>query len=132
MLRLYVCVLEAKDLPVKDTYVKLRLAKFKAKTRILTNTCTPIWNQEFWFRVHEAEDVLVVSVVSHVNERRVTNGYVGLVGEVRIPVGSIAFEDNQTLLPTWFSLQSPNSGKFFNKYCGLFPSLHYLHTLALT
>ncbi|ESW10014.1 hypothetical protein PHAVU_009G174400 [Phaseolus vulgaris] len=127
MLRLYVCILEAKDLPVKDTYVELRLAKFKAKTRILTNKCTPIWNQEFCFRVHDAEDVLLVSVVSHVNECRVTNGYVGFVGEVRIPVASIAFEDKQTLLPTWFSLQSPKSGKFFNKYCGkilLTVSLH--------
>ncbi|BAT79465.1 hypothetical protein LR48_Vigan04g066700 [Vigna angularis] len=116
MLRLHVCVLEAKDLPVSATYVKLRLAKLKAKTRILTNTCNPVWNQEFCFRVHDAEDVLLLSVVSHVNECRVTNGYVGFVGEVRIPVGSISFE--HTLLPTWFSLQSPRSGKFFNKYCG--------------
>lgn len=115
------CVLEAKDLPVSATYVKLRLSKLKAKTRILTNTCNPVWNQEFCFRVHDAEDVLLLSVVSHVN------GYVGFVGQVRIPVGSISFE--HTLQPAWFSLQSPKSGKFFNKYCGLFPSLYYLHAL---
>ncbi|TKY73549.1 C2 and GRAM domain-containing protein [Spatholobus suberectus] len=127
MLRLYVCVLEAKDLPVKDTYVKLRLGKFKSKTRILRNTCTPVWNEEFGFRVHDAEDVLVVSVVNDNNECSVTNGYADFVSEVRIPVGSVAFEDKQTLLPTWFSLESPKSGKFFKKYCGkilLTVSLH--------
>nr|KYP69631.1 Uncharacterized protein YHR080C family [Cajanus cajan] len=37
MLKLYVCVLEAKVLPVKDSYVKLRLGKFKSKTRVLRN-----------------------------------------------------------------------------------------------
>ncbi|KAK7411082.1 hypothetical protein VNO78_02461 [Psophocarpus tetragonolobus] len=118
MLSLYVCVSEAKDLPVKDTFVKLRLGKFKSKTRVLRNTCTPVWNQEFCFGVHDAEDVLFASVVNHDNECRVTNGSVEFVGEVRIPVASVAFEDNQTLLPTWFSLESPKSGKFFNKYCG--------------
>ncbi|XP_052732347.1 C2 and GRAM domain-containing protein At5g50170 isoform X4 [Vigna angularis] len=86
MLRLHVCVLEAKDLPVSATYVKLRLAKLKAKTRILTNTCNPVWNQEFCFRVHDAEDVLLLSVVSHVNECRVTNGYVGFVGKILLTV----------------------------------------------
>ncbi|RDX79863.1 C2 and GRAM domain-containing protein, partial [Mucuna pruriens] len=128
MSRLYVCVLEAKDLPVKDTLVKLRLAKFKSKTRILRNTCTPVWNEEFAFRVHDLDDVLVVSVVNHDNNQcRVTNGSVDFVGEVQIPLGSVAFEDKQTLLPTWFSLESPKSGKFFNKYCGkilLTVSLH--------
>ncbi|KAH1126466.1 hypothetical protein AAZX31_06G169700 [Glycine max] len=132
MLRLYVCVLETKDLPVKDTYVTLRLGKLKCKTRILRNTWNPVWNEEFGFKVHGAEDVLVVSVVvNHDNNnkcRSVTNGsVVEFVGEVRIPVGSVAFEDKQTLLPTWFSLESPKSGRFFNKYCGkilLTVSLH--------
>uniref|UniRef100_K7KL01 C2 and GRAM domain-containing protein n=1 Tax=Glycine max TaxID=3847 RepID=K7KL01_SOYBN len=119
----------AKDLPVKDTYVKLRLGKFKCRTRILRNTSNPVWNKEFGFNVHGAEDMLVVSVVNHdnINECRVTNGSVEFVGEVRIPVGSVAFEDKQTFLPTWFSLESPKSGKFFNEYCGkilLTVSLH--------
>ncbi|KAJ1403301.1 VASt domain [Sesbania bispinosa] len=118
MLRLYVCVLEAKDLPVKNTYVKLKIGKFKSKTRILRNTSNPIWNEEFVFRVHDAEDVLVVSVVNHNDESRVINGFVDFLGEVRIPLGSVAFEEKQTLPPTWFSLQSPKSGKFFNTYCG--------------
>ncbi|CAJ1974960.1 unnamed protein product [Sphenostylis stenocarpa] len=133
MVRLFVCVLEAKDLPVGDTYVKLRLAKVKAKTKILRNTCTPVWNQEFSFKVHDAEDVLVVSLVNHDNESRVVTGYV--VGEVRIPVGSIALEENQTSLHSWFSLESPPTGKFFNKYCGkilLTVSLHGKDCASLT
>ncbi|KAK7302138.1 hypothetical protein RJT34_13018 [Clitoria ternatea] len=112
MLRLYVCVLEAKDLPVKDSYVKLRLGKFMCKTRTLRNTCNPVWNQEFRFRLRHANGVLLVSLVSH------NDHCVGVLGEVRIPLASIGFEDYQTLLPTWFSLQTPNSAKFFNKYSG--------------
>ncbi|KAL2340952.1 hypothetical protein Fmac_008892 [Flemingia macrophylla] len=102
MLRLYVCVLEAKDLPIKDTYVKLRLGKFKTKTRVLSNTCTPVWNEEFCFRVRDAEEVLVVSVVNATND-----AYADFVGEVRIPLVSLAFQDKQKLLPSWFSLASP-------------------------
>lgn len=130
------CVLEARDLPVRDSCVKLKLGKkFKSKsTRVLRNTCSPIWNEEFVFRVHE-EDVLVVTVVNRSDEisSRVVVINKGtrvdsLVGEVRIPVGSVAFEDKQTLPPTWFSLHSPKSGRFFNKYCGLFcfPLINYL------
>ncbi|XP_061343598.1 C2 and GRAM domain-containing protein At5g50170 [Gastrolobium bilobum] len=119
MLRLYVCILEAKDLPVKDSYVKLKLGKFKLKTRILRNTFSPVWNEEFVFRVHDVEDVLIVSVVNHNDdESKVINGSLDFLGEVRIPVGSVAFEDKQTLPPTWFSLKCPKSGKFFNIYCG--------------
>lgn len=124
------CVLEAKDLPVKDSYVKLKLGKFKSKTRILRNTCNPVWNEEFAFRVQDLEEVLVVSVVNHSDELRVINGSVDFVGEVRVLVGSVASADKQTLPPTWFSLESPKSGKFFNKNCGLFPSLSYLDKLA--
>ncbi|XP_027337352.1 C2 and GRAM domain-containing protein At5g50170 [Abrus precatorius] len=118
LLRVFVCVLQAKDLPVKDSCVKLKLGKFKCKTRTLRNTSNPVWNKEFGFKVHDAKDVLLVSVANHSDEWRVSNGCVNFVGEVRIPVGSVAFEDKQTLLPTWFSLESPRSGKFFNKFCG--------------
>ncbi|KAK7281951.1 hypothetical protein RIF29_10359 [Crotalaria pallida] len=125
MLRLNVCVLEARDLPVKDSYVKLKLGKYKSKTRILRTTCNPVWNEEFVFKVHDnnKEDVLVVYVVNHDEESRV--GF--LLGEVRIQVAFVASQDKQTLPPTWFSLESPKSGKFFNKYCGkilLTVSLH--------
>lgn len=118
---MYVCVLEAKDLPVKDSYVKLKLGKFKSKTRILRHICNPVWNEEFVFKVHDhnnnKEDVLVVS----------NDGESILLGEVRIQVAFVASQDKQTLPPTWFSLETPKSGEFFNKYCGkilLSVSLH--------
>lgn len=126
--KLYVCVLEAKDLPVKNSRVKLKLGKFKYKTRILRNTFNPIWNEEFVFKVKDiAEDVLVVNVVNHHSDE---SKVVDFVGEVRIPVGEVGFEDNKQILPpTWFELQCSNkNGKFFNKFCGkilLTISLHY-------
>jgi len=122
--KLYVCVLEAKDLPVKNSRVKLKLGKFKYKTRILKNTFNPIWNEEFVFKVKDiAEDVLVVNVVNHNDESKV----VDFVGEVRIPVGSVGFEDHKQILPpTWFELQCSNTnGKFFNKFCGWFSCIYF-------
>lgn len=129
LLRLYVCVLEGRDLPVNNSRVKLKLGKLKSKTtRILRNTCNPIWNQEFVFKVQhlqEQDDVLLVSVV---DESKLIKGSVHFVGQVRIPLRYFAFQEKQTLPPTWFSLQSPNTGKFFNKYSGLFLSFpHYKH-----
>ncbi|XP_028791827.1 C2 and GRAM domain-containing protein At5g50170-like [Neltuma alba] len=118
MLRLYVCVLEAKDLPVKNSYVKLKLGKLKSRTRILRHTFNPVWYEEFVFRVHDAHEELIVSVFNHNDESVVANGCLDLLGEVRIPVGSVACEDKQTLPPTWFSLECPKSGKFVNIYCG--------------
>ncbi|KAK4264394.1 hypothetical protein QN277_025576 [Acacia crassicarpa] len=119
MLRLYVCVLEAKDLPVKNSYVKLKLGKFKSKTRILRHTSNPVWYEEFVFRVLDAaHDELVVSILNHNHEPVVVNGGLDLLGEVRIPVDSVASEDKQILPPTWFSLECPKTEKFVNIYCG--------------
>ena len=58
-------VLEAKDLSVKDSYVKLQVGKHKSKTRILRNTMMPVWNEEFVFRVHDMDEELVVSLFHH-------------------------------------------------------------------
>lgn len=122
MLKLYVCVLEAIDLPVETSYVKLKLGKLKSKTRTLSHTSNPVWYEEFVFRVHDADDELIVSVFNHDDESVVINGSLDLLGEVRIPVRSVASEDKQTLPPTWFSLGTSKSGKFVNKYCGWFVS----------
>ncbi|KAF7838280.1 C2 and GRAM domain-containing protein [Senna tora] len=123
--RLYVCVLEAKDLPVQNSYVKLKLGKFKSKskTRILRHSSNPVWYEEFVFRVHDIDDAgeLIVSVFSHNDEESLVfnNGSPDLLlGEVRILVASVACQDKQTLPPTWFSLGTSKSGKFFNTYCG--------------
>ncbi|KAB1215657.1 hypothetical protein CJ030_MR4G023318 [Morella rubra] len=117
-MRLYVYVLEARDLPVKDTNVKLRVGKRKSKTRILRNTVAPVWNEEFVLRVHVVNEELVVSVFRQVEESKVLNGSGNLLGRVSIPVWSVAAEKNHTLQPTWFLLESPKTGKFINKDCG--------------
>lgn len=117
-MKLYVYVLEAKDLSVKDSYVKLQVGKHKSKTRILRNTMMPVWNEEFVFRVHDMDEELVVSLFHHDDEPRVFHGSRDLVGRVRIPVWSIAAEENHTLLPTWFPLERPKAGKFINEDYG--------------
>lgn len=105
-------VLEATDLPVKDSYVKVNVGKFKSKTWVAKGSPKPAWNEEFVFRAHDLDDEVVVSVFG-------ASGV--LVGRVRIPVRSIFDEDNQTLPPTWFSLERhKTAGKFLNKDTGKF------------
>ncbi|OMO77406.1 C2 calcium-dependent membrane targeting [Corchorus capsularis] len=117
-MRLYVYVLQAKDLAVEDTYVKLKVGKFKSKTRTLRNALNPVWNEEFAFRVHDVGQQVVVSVFHHHDDSGFFNASKDLVGRVKIPVWLIANEDNQTLPPTWFSLEKPKHGSFKDKDCG--------------
>ncbi|XP_058189873.1 C2 and GRAM domain-containing protein At5g50170 isoform X4 [Rhododendron vialii] len=117
-MRLYVYVLEARDLASKHTYVKLRIGKFKSKTRVLKDTLNPAWNEEFAFRVHDMEDELVVSVCHHEDDSGFFNVSADFMGRVRVPVRSIAAEENHNLPPTWFSLEKPKASKLVNKDCG--------------
>ncbi|KAK3037535.1 hypothetical protein RJ639_030343 [Escallonia herrerae] len=117
-MRLFVYVLEGKDWPVKDSYVKLQVGKFKSKTRVLKNTTNPVWNEEFVFRVHDMEDELVVSVYHHDDDSGFFIVSGDLVGRVRVPVWSVAGEENHNLPPTWFSLEKPKSHKSINQDCG--------------
>ncbi|KAL1207247.1 C2 and GRAM domain-containing protein [Cardamine amara subsp. amara] len=114
-MKLYVYVLQAKDLPSKETFVKLHVGKHKnSKTRVLRDTSNPIWNEEFFFRIDEGDDdVVVVSLVYHENDH-----HFGLIGKVKIPLSSVAAEENQTLLPTWFAVEKLSDGKFVNIECG--------------
>ncbi|CAN4088063.1 unnamed protein product [Withania somnifera] len=127
-MRLYVYLLEGKDWAVEDSNVKLKVGKFKSKTRVLKNTRNPIWNEEFVFRVHDLEEELVISVYQHHDNSGIFNNVYGdLVGKVKIPVWSVSSEENQNLPPTWFSFQKPKSAKSVDKYCGkilLTVSLH--------
>ncbi|KAK4394820.1 C2 and GRAM domain-containing protein [Sesamum angolense] len=119
-MRLYVYLLEGRDWAVKDSYVKLRLGKYKSKTRVLRNNENPFWNEEFVFRVHDLDDELLVSVYRHDDhEPGFFNVSAGeLVGRVKIPVWSVATEENQNLAPTWFSVERPKSVKSNDKDCG--------------
>ncbi|XP_009797805.1 C2 and GRAM domain-containing protein At5g50170 [Nicotiana tabacum] len=118
-MRLYVYLLEGKEWAVEDSYVKLKLGKLKSKTRVLKNTKNPIWNEEFVFRVNDLEEELVLSVYQHRDDSGFLNVHYGdFVGKVKIPVWSVAAEENQNLPPTWFSLQKPKSAKSVNRDCG--------------
>ncbi|KAL5544117.1 hypothetical protein UlMin_007901 [Ulmus minor] len=117
-MRLYVYVLEGKDLHGKDCYVKLQVGKQKSKTNVSKKPIDPIWNEEFVFRIHDIGEVLIVSVFHHDDDSGFFNGSADLMGRVRIPLWSLASEDNHTLLPTWFSLERPKSGKNAPKDCG--------------
>ncbi|XP_022886156.1 C2 and GRAM domain-containing protein At5g50170 isoform X2 [Olea europaea var. sylvestris] len=119
-MRLYVYLLEGRDWAVKDSYLKLQVGKFKTKTRVLKNTKNPFWNEEFVFRVHDLEDELVVSMY-HDGEHQsgFFNGSAGdLVGRIKIPLLTVANEENKNLQPTWFSLERPKSVKSVDKDCG--------------
>lgn len=123
-MRLYVYVLEAKDLPVKSrSYVKLQVGKFKSKTR-LVNGSDPVWNEEFVFRVHDLNDELVLSIYHHDDDddsySRVFNVSGFLLGRVRVPVWTVSGEENMCLPPTWFSLQKPKNGKHAKQNSGLY------------
>lgn len=119
-MRLCVNVLQAMDLPVNECYVKLQVGKSKSKTRVLKVGPNPLWFEEFVFRLHDVDnEELILSIFYHDDDiYGFFNGSRDLVGRVRIPVCSIAAEPNQTLPPTWFSLESPKYGKFSNRDCG--------------
>ncbi|XP_022994573.1 C2 and GRAM domain-containing protein At5g50170-like [Cucurbita maxima] len=126
-MRLYVYVLEAKNLLVKDSFVKLRVGRRKAKTRIMRNSCNPVWNEEFIFKFRDVDEELVVSVYEHSDESRFFHGSSGLIGRVRIPIWMVADEDSQTLPPTWFDVRRSGTEKFINEVAGkvlLIVSLH--------
>ncbi|XP_031261427.1 C2 and GRAM domain-containing protein At5g50170 isoform X1 [Pistacia vera] len=118
-MRLYVYVLQAKDLLARDSFVKLQLGMYKSKTRILRNNSNPVWNEEFVFRVHDIHDEeVVLSMFHHDDDSGLFHFSGELMGRVRVPVWSVAGEENQMLPPTWFSLEKPKTGKFNDKDCG--------------
>ncbi|MBA0637481.1 hypothetical protein Godav_029659 [Gossypium davidsonii] len=108
-MRLYVYVLQAKDLAIHDTYVKLQLGRFKSKTKTSSNTSNPVWNEEFVFRVHDVGDQLLVSLF-HQHDSAFFNASKDLVGRVAVPLYLVSDQQNQTLPPTciFFSI---NAGK---------------------
>ncbi|KAG8652597.1 hypothetical protein MANES_06G109800v8 [Manihot esculenta] len=117
-MRLSVYVLQAKDLLVSDSFVKLQVGNHKSKTRILKNNTNPVWNEEFTFRVHNTDEDLLVTLFSHNDDFGLFGGSGDLVGWASIPVWSVLAEHNQTLPPTWLPLEKPQTGKFINMECG--------------
>ncbi|KAD4385675.1 hypothetical protein E3N88_25844 [Mikania micrantha] len=122
IMKLYVYVLEGRNLAVEESFVKLKVGTFKSRTRALNNTDNPIWNEEFAFRVRSLEeDELTVSVY-HVDgddeDGLFKHSSGDLVGRVRIPLLSVAAEEDHHSQPTWYSLRNHKSNKSFKKECG--------------
>ncbi|XP_076903228.1 C2 and GRAM domain-containing protein At5g50170-like [Bidens hawaiensis] len=118
-MKLYVYVLEGKDWPVAESFVRLKLGKFKSRTRVLNNTYkNPVWNEEFAFIVHSLDDDELVVSVYHHHHDVVNDDEEDLVGRVRIPLWSVAAEEDHLLQPTWFSVESCKTSESVNKECG--------------
>ncbi|XP_052180951.1 C2 and GRAM domain-containing protein At5g50170 isoform X2 [Diospyros lotus] len=120
-MKLYVYLLEGRDLAAKASYAKLHVGKSNSETRVLRDAKNPVWNEEFAFRVHDIDDELVVSVYRHEDEPSGLFSSSGsLMGRLRIPIKSIAAEENHNLPPTWFSLERPKAkaSKTVDKDCG--------------
>lgn len=112
---------------MKNSYVKLKVGKQKSKTAVFRNSEDPVWNEEFVFRVHDLNDELLVSVYKcddHDHGHGHTFFHVSaaaeVTGRVRIPVWRVAEDPNQTLPPTWFTLERPKSGKSLHNDSGQF------------
>ncbi|KAL7138904.1 hypothetical protein ABFS83_09G014400 [Erythranthe nasuta] len=119
-MRLCVYLLEGRGLGVKESYyVKLKIGKYKSKSRVLKSSENSIWNEEFVFRVCDLDDELTVSVYRYDDRDHGLFGNSGgeFVGRVRIPVWSVAAEENRNLPPTWFSVERPKSVKFIDNDC---------------
>ncbi|KAL7098412.1 hypothetical protein ACP275_09G016300 [Erythranthe tilingii] len=121
-MRLCVYLWEGRGLGVKESYyVKLKIGKYKSKSRVLKSNENSIWNEEFVFRVCDLDDELAVSVYRYDDREHGLFGNSGgeFVGRVKIPVWSVAAEENRNLPPTWFSVERPKNVKFIdNDYVG--------------
>ena len=63
-------------------------------------------------------DELILSILHHDVDSGFFNSGNELVGRVRVPVSAVLAKVNHSLLPAWFSLEVPRSGKFISKEYG--------------
>ncbi|XP_010251063.1 PREDICTED: C2 and GRAM domain-containing protein At5g50170 isoform X2 [Nelumbo nucifera] len=121
-MRLYVYVLEGKDLSVKDSvegfYVKLRVGKYKSRTRVVNKALNPVWYEEFVFSIHDLDEEIIVSLFHPNDYHGFFNVSSNLIGRVRVPLWSVLAEEKNALPPTWFSLEKSKSAKAVEKDCG--------------
>lgn len=141
MKRLHVYILEVKDLPpskdvigLPDAYAKVRLGKCEARTRTVRRSLDPVWNEEFAFEVKDdgggADDQeLQVWVFCEGKGGAVEEEEDELLGYVNIPVRSGTDDGEQSLPPTWFSLQSVGNDHYKAKDCGTFFRFFFLRPL---
>ncbi|CAA7404823.1 unnamed protein product [Spirodela intermedia] len=120
-MKLCVYVLEAKGLRAQaETYVKLKVGKYRSRTRMVSVGADLVWNEEFVFRMEDAWEVgdgeeeeadgdqlLTVRVFSRDQTR---GGIFGggnrrLLGRVDVWLSTVFGDERRTLPPTWFPLR---------------------------
>ncbi|KAJ8484148.1 hypothetical protein OPV22_016633 [Ensete ventricosum] len=138
-MRLFVHVAEARGLAWRPSraasssgvYAKIKAGKHKSRTRAITGTRDPVWNEEFAFWMGEDEEEEEGTVELKVSVFREGGGDGGggggaeLLGRVRVYVE----EEAEAKPPAWFSLQPRRhrGAKSKTKDCGeilLAVSLH--------
>ncbi|VAH33344.1 unnamed protein product [Triticum turgidum subsp. durum] len=120
-MRLYVCVLEARDLPApldgggEGFYARVKVGRQRARTRAVELAGpggAAAWNEEFAFAVGEEEhEVVEVSVA----RRREEGAGREVLGRVKLPLppaqAASAASRRHSVPPTWFTLHPKHRRK---------------------
>lgn len=118
-MKLLVRVIEAKNIPAmdpngfSDPYVKLQLGKHKFKTRVVKKSLNPSWCEEFFFRVDDLKEELLISVL---DEDKYFND--DFVGQIKVPVSQVFDAPDKSLGTAWYTLQPKHNKKPKSKECG--------------
>ncbi|XP_008803167.1 C2 and GRAM domain-containing protein At1g03370-like [Phoenix dactylifera] len=108
-MKLVVHVIEARNLlamdlnGLSDPYVKLQLGKQRAKTKVVKKNLSPVWDEEFSFRVGDLSEELTVCVL---DEDKIFND--DFLGQVKVPLSKVLDADNLSLGTQWYQLQPKN------------------------
>lgn len=133
-MKLCVYVLEAKGLRAQaEAYVKLKVGKYRSRTRTVSGGSDLVWNEEFVFKMEDAWEVdggeeeeangdqlLTVRVF----RRDKTGGGVfgggnrRLLGRVDVWLSTVFGDERRTLPPTWFPLRRQR-GSVCKLDCGM-------------
>ena len=120
-MRLYVCVLEARDLHGDGDggggglYARVKVGRQRARTRAVELAGpggAAAWNEEFAFAVGEEEDEVVEVSVAR---RREEGGGREVLGRVKLPLPPVqaasAASGRHSVPPTWFTLHPKHRRK---------------------
>ncbi|KAI5014654.1 hypothetical protein ZWY2020_056044 [Hordeum vulgare] len=123
-MRLYVCVLEARDLPAPTDghggglYARVKVGRQRARTRAVALSGpggAAAWNEEFAFAVGEAGDEVQVVEVGVARRREEAGAGREVLGRVKLPLppaqAASAASGRHSVPPTWFTLHPKHRRK---------------------
>ncbi|KAG1327432.1 C2 and GRAM domain-containing protein [Cocos nucifera] len=91
---------------LSDPYVKLQLGKQRAKTKVVKKNLSPVWDEEFSFRVGDLKEELTICVL---DEDKIFND--DFLGQVKMPLSKVLDADNLSLGTQWYQLQPKKKSK---------------------